>query len=207
MNRKPFVTLALVAVAVVAAGCTPNKEDKPPAPKVSAAAETPAPNSAAAKTSGAPAGGGGAQHASLPKLGAAPRWQLKDLNGKTVTSDELKGKVVVVDFWATWCPPCRVEIPGYIALQEKYGKDGLAIVGVSLDQGGAEVVKPFADKNRINYTMLMADEAVVSAFGGVEAIPTTFLIDRSGQVRDRKQGMEETAEYEKKILAVLGEKA
>ena len=117
------------------------------------------------------------------------------------------GKVVVVDFWATWCPPCRAEIPGYTELQKKYGEDGFMIVGISLDQAGPDVVKSFADKFGINYQLVMGDEAVVAAFGGVEGIPTTFLIDRAGQIRDRKVGAEETAEYEKKIAAVMAEKA
>ena len=80
-------------------------------------------------------------------------------------------------------------------------------MGVSLDQGGPPVVKDFASKNGINYQLVMGDDAVVSAFGGVEGIPTTFLIDRSGQIRDRKVGAEETSEYEKKIASILGEKA
>lgn len=164
------------------AGCSPKKEDKPPMPKVAAA------------------------HATLPKLGPAPAWELSDVNGKPVSFDQFKGKVVVVDFWATWCAPCRAEIPGYIAMQQKYGQD-LAIVGISMDQAGPDVVKAFAEKFRVNYPMVMGDEKVVSAFGGVEALPTTFLIDRSGQVRDRKDGAVETAEYEQKVAAVLGEKA
>lgn len=139
----------------------------------------------------------------LPQLGTAPAWQLKDLSGAVVSFEQFKGKVVVVDFWATWCPPCREEIPGYIALADKYGKDGLVIVGISLDQAGPDVVKAFAAKSGINYPLVMGDENVVAAFGGVEGIPTTFLIDRAGQIRDRKVGSVETAEYEKRILAVL----
>ena len=142
----------------------------------------------------------------LPKLGAAPAWKLKDTEGKDVTFAQLKGKVVVVDFWATWCGPCRAEIPGYVAMQRKYG-DRLAIVGVSVDQGGPELVKAFGEKYGVNYPLVMADEAIQKAFGGIEAIPTTFLIDANGQIRDRKVGAEETETYEKKIASLLGEGA
>jgi len=185
------LTLALL---LGLAGCTPAKEaNSSPAQKSTGTATLPA------------AGGSGL--AALPKLGSAPAWELKDVNGAVVRSDQFKGKVVVVDFWATWCPPCRAEIPGYVELQKKYGKDGLVIIGVSLDQAGPDVVKAFAAKYAINYPLVMGDDAVVGAFGGVEAIPTTFLIDRTGQIRDRKMGSEETSVYEKKLLSVLGEKA
>jgi thiol-disulfide isomerase/thioredoxin len=173
--------------------CTPSKEDAPPKPKV-------------AKVDAA-TNGAGAAMGTLPKIGPAPKWTLRNLAGQPVSSDSLKGKVVVVDFWATWCPPCRAEIPGYIEMQKKYEKDGLVIVGISIDEAGPEVVKTFAEKFGINYPIVMADDAIAQAFGGIEAVPTTFLIDRSGQIRDRKLGAEEAAVYEQKILAALGEKA
>lgn len=179
MNPSRFVSVLLAAVfATGLAGCSPGKDKQPPQPKVA-----------------------------LPALGAAPAWQLKDVNGKAVTSDQFKGKVVVVDFWATWCGPCKIEIPGYIALQKKYEKDGLVIVGISLDQAGPDVVKEFAGKNAINYPLVMGDENVQTAFGGLEAIPTTFLIDRTGQIRDRKVGVEATEDYEKKIQSLLAERS
>src|SRR5581483_3837542 len=137
--------------------------------------------------------------ASLPAIAPAPAWQLKDVNGNVVTSEQFKGKVVVLDFWATWCGPCRSEMPGYTDLQRKYGKDGLVVVGLSVDEGGPGVVKDFVAKFGVGYQVVMADEAIQAAFGGVEAIPTTFLIDRAGIIRDRKVGAEPTAEYERKI--------
>jgi peroxiredoxin len=184
MTSRSFArTSVLVAAACLAFACSRSGGD-------AVAAEKPA-----------------ASVAALPRIAPAPVWTLKDLDGKPVSLSQFKGKVVVVDFWATWCPPCRAEIPGYIEMVRKHGKDGLVIVGISLDQGGPGVVKPFAEKTGINYQLVMGDDAVVAAFGGVEGIPTTFLIDRSGMIRDRKVGAEEAESYEKKVLAVLREKS
>jgi thiol-disulfide isomerase/thioredoxin len=182
---------SVVLMIFGAAACAPKKETPPPKPKVSETA--PAKTAASATTAAM----------TLPKIGPAPAWQLQDVDGKVVSSEQFKGKVVVVDFWATWCGPCRMEIPGYTELVKKYGKDGFTIIGVSIDQAGPEVVKDFVAKNRVNYPVVMADEKVAAAFGGVEVIPTTFLIDRAGQIRDRKEGAEETATYEKKVIALL----
>ena len=152
-------------------------------------------------TMAAPAANGAV--AGLPIIAPAPAWALKDLNGAVVKSDQFMGKVVVIDFWATWCPPCRAEIPGYVDLVKKHGKEGLVIVGVSMDEAGPGVVKTFSDKFGVNYPMVMGDEKMLAAFGGIEALPTTFLIDRNGQIRDRKVGAEPTEEYAKKIMALL----
>ncbi len=174
-----------VALMLGATACVRKQEEKPVVPKPVHAANL----------------------STLPKLGPAPAWKLQDLNGRPVTLAELHGKVVVLDFWATWCGPCRMEIPGYIEMTRKYAKDGLVVVGVSLDQGGPDVVKPFADKMGINYQLVMGDEATAAAYGAMEAIPTTIIIDRAGQVRHRKVGAEDPAEYEPKVLAILREKA
>lgn len=145
----------------------------------------------------------GSAHAQLSNLGAAPEFKLQTLDGKEVTMASLKGKVVVVDFWATWCPPCIEEIPGYIALQKKYGPQGLVILGVSLDRRGPAHVKSFAGKHGMNYQLAMGDEAITEAFGGFDAIPTTFLIDREGVVRHKKTGLMPHDEYERLVKQVL----
>jgi len=195
MIRFPLATLLCsAALLAVSPACSKQSATLPTAGSSSAPVTT---------TASAASSAAGKSAMALPTLGAAPAWQLKDVNGAVVSSEQFKGKIVVVDFWATWCGPCVMEIPGYVELVKKYGADGLAIVGISLDQAGPPVVKAFASKYGVNYPLVMADEKVIAAFGGVEAIPTTFLIDRAGQIRDRKVGAEETADYEKKILALL----
>ena len=133
----------------------------------------------------------------------APAWKLKDMEGKTVTSDQFKGKVVVLDFWATWCAPCKTEIPGYVALQKKYGADGLVVVGVSMDTGGTADVRQFIKDFGINYTVVIGDDTIVSAFAPIDGYPTTFIIDRDGLIRNKKLGKRPAADFEKDVLAVL----
>jgi peroxiredoxin len=123
----------------------------------------------------------------------APAWELKDVDGKTVKSSDFKGKVVVLDFWATWCAPCRQEIPGFVELQNQYGKDGLVIVGISLDDQGPKVVKPF----------MMDNGKTAELFGGVDAIPTTFVIDREGKIIHKHVGFVAKSQFEKEIKALL----
>lgn len=147
-----------------------------------------------------------ALHAETVAPTPAPAWKLKDVNGHEVSSEQFKGKVMVVDFWATWCGPCREEIPGYVALQKKYGRDKLAVIGVSVDQQGPGVVKKFIERNKVDYQIVMADDAVVAAFGGadgIQYIPTTFIIDREGRIRDRKSGAEPTEQFEQRLASYL----
>jgi peroxiredoxin len=133
----------------------------------------------------------------------APSWELKDVDGKTIRSSDIKGKIVILDFWATWCAPCRAEIPGFIDLQKQYGKDGVAVIGVSLDEGEPSAVKKFAEKLGVNYPILLGDQKIVSAFGGIDAIPTTFIIDREGGIASRHFGLTEKADLEKNIKPLL----
>jgi thiol-disulfide isomerase/thioredoxin len=133
----------------------------------------------------------------------SPTWELKGVDGRRAKSSDFAGKVVILDFWATWCGPCRMEIPGFIELQKQYADKGLVVVGVSLDQDGASVVKSFMDKVGINYPVVLGDETIVNSFGGVEGIPTTFIIDRSGQIVGKHVGYAAKAEFESEIKPLL----
>ena len=137
----------------------------------------------------------------------APAWSLKGLDGATVTSAQFKGKVVVLDFWATWCAPCKEEIPGYIDLQRKYAADGLVIIGVSKDDDGPKrqkTVKDFVDSHGMNYTIVFTDDSLEAALGGIDAIPTTYIIGRDGNISSKKIGAMRTEEFEKRLLKALG---
>jgi len=118
----------------------------------------------------------------------APEFALNDLEGNKVKLSDYRGKVVIIDFWATWCGPCRKGIPDFVELQETYGEDKLAILGINLDQGNPEevlaMVKKFANQYEINYPVLMANPYVVNAYGGITSIPTTFIVDKEGFVRN-----------------------
>lgn len=133
----------------------------------------------------------------------APPWELKDTEGNLVKSSDFTGKVIILDFWATWCPPCKVEIPGFIELQKKYGEKGLVVIGVSLDEQGPAVVKPFIQQLGMNYPVVMGDEKIVQDFGGVSVIPTTFIIDKSGTIVDKHVGYAPKETFEEKITPLL----
>ena len=134
----------------------------------------------------------------------APDFDLPDLDGNKVDLSSMKGKVLILDFWATWCPPCKEEIPHLVRLQSKYRDQGLQIVGLSLDAGGAKDVKPFAEEHDVNYTMLIANDETARAYGGVSMIPTTFVVDRSGVVVKRFIGYTAPEAFEEAILPLLG---
>ena len=112
----------------------------------------------------------------------APNFRLATMDGGEVELNELRGKVVLVDFWATWCGPCRMEIPHLTELYDRYQDKGFELVGISLDQQGPAVVKPFIEEFKINYPIVMGDEDIANQYGGVRSIPTAFLIDREGNV-------------------------
>lgn len=107
-------------------------------------------------------------------------FQLPSINGKKVKLSDFKGNVIILNFWATWCPPCRAEIPSFIELYKKHKDEGLAIIGVAIDN---EIkVKNFVKDYKINYPVLLADETTIQKYGGIRGIPTTFIIDKNGNI-------------------------
>ena len=149
-------------------------------------------------------GSGGKAGARAGEVGStAPEFALPDLDGRVIQSADYRGKVVILDFWATWCPPCRKEIPHFVALQSKYRGKGVEVVGLSLDKGGAQEVRPFAEENNVNYTMLIANQETTEAFGGITGIPTTFILDKEGKIAKRFLGYTDPAIFEETIQHLL----
>jgi peroxiredoxin len=136
----------------------------------------------------------------------APDFALTSTDGKTIKLSDFRGKVVVVDFWATWCPPCKAEIPDFIKLYSQYKDDGFQMLGISLDQGGLSDVKPFMKDYGINYPIVMGDNQVVAAYGGIRGIPTTFVIDKDGKIRASFEGYRSASVFEKLIQQLTSEK-
>jgi len=177
---RAAIVIAAFSLAMLPDGCSVKEGAKAPG----------------TETSG---GGNGASGTS------APEFALQDLDGKTVHIADFAGKVVILDFWATWCPPCRKEIPDFIAMQKKYADQGLAIVGLSVDAGGAHDVRSWEQKENIsiNYPVLIAKEETANAYGGVVGIPTTFVIDRKGKIVKRFVGYTPSSEFEETIRPLL----
>ncbi len=183
-----LLATAIIATALVSAGCQTSPTIADSSPVLS----KPGKESRPAAVSSAPGEVGS----------AAFDFELQDSTGKTVRLSDFKGKVVVLDFWATWCPPCRKEIPGFVTLQESYREKGVEVIGVSLDRGWAPV-KPFMQEYRINYTIVLGDQKLTEMYGGFTGIPTTFIIDKSGTIRDRHTGYMPPETFERAVKLLI----
>ena len=137
----------------------------------------------------------------------APAFELANLDGKKVRLADLKGKVVLVNFWATWCGPCLLEIPWFIDFQKQYGPQGLEVVGISMDEEGPSVVKPFVAKHQMNYTVVMGTSDSPELFGGIPGYPVTFMVDRGGKFYSKHLGLVTKEDVENEIKVLLQERA
>jgi cytochrome c biogenesis protein CcmG/thiol:disulfide interchange protein DsbE len=136
----------------------------------------------------------------------APGFTLLDAQGAEVRLSDYKGKVVLLNFWATWCTGCKEEIPSFIDFQTKYKSSGLEVLGVSMDDDGWKVLKPYLAEHPMNYKVMLGNDAVGDLYGGVDALPTTLLIDREGKIAATHTGVVDRAVCEKELRGLLGEK-
>jgi cytochrome c biogenesis protein CcmG/thiol:disulfide interchange protein DsbE len=136
----------------------------------------------------------------------AAAFALQEVTGKTIQLADFHGKVVLLDFWATWCTGCKMEIPWFETFQSAYGRKGFAVVGVSLDEDGWKVLKPFLEEHKIPYTMLLGDHPMAKRYG-IGNLPDTFLIDRQGRVAAAyKESLVDKDNVEANIKTLLSEK-
>lgn len=139
------------------------------------------------------------------KAQPAPDFSLPDLKGNTIRLANYSGKVVLLGFWATWCPPCRSEIPTFVQLQSDYQSRGFSVIGISSDDTEAREVREFAQEHGINYPVVMEDGQVSKDYGGVRYLPTTFVIDRKQRIRMKVVGAVEKEVFEETIQQLLQE--
>jgi thiol-disulfide isomerase/thioredoxin len=136
---------------------------------------------------------------------SAPDFALKSLEGKTIHLSDYRGKAVLLNFWATWCQPCKIEMPWFAELQKQYGPEGLQIVGIAVDEDAAPAdLAKFATDLGVNYPILVGQESVEDLFGGVQFLPATLYIDRDGKIVDKVFGLKGRGEIEDSIKKALG---
>ena len=139
----------------------------------------------------------------LSKTTPAPDFTLESLDGKNMRLSDFRGKAVLLNFWATWCGPCKIEMPWFVDFQKEYGSQGLQIVGVAMDDSSKEDIAKFAKDMGVNYPVLLGKEAVGDEYGGVPALPESFFIGRDGKIVDKIIGLKGKAEIEESIKKAL----
>jgi len=136
--------------------------------------------------------------------GIAPDFDLQAIDGSTFKLSSLRGKAVLLNFWATYCEPCKVEMPWFVELQKEYGPQGLQVVGLAMDDASTEDVLAFAKKMGVNYPILLGKETVAQSYGGIGVLPTTFFLDRNGRVIAREFGLQSRSIFVEHIKDALG---
>jgi peroxiredoxin len=140
------------------------------------------------------------------KRNPAPDFEAKDANGQSFRLADYKGKVVLLNFWATWCGPCKVEIPWFIDFERNYKDRGFAVVGISLDEDGWDAVKPYIDTRKMNYRVALGNTQIERLYAGgtgIESLPTTFIIDRDGKVANVHIGLVSKSDYQNELEELL----
>ncbi|MBI1739964.1 MAG: TlpA family protein disulfide reductase [Acidobacteriales bacterium] len=135
----------------------------------------------------------------------APDFDLQSLEGKNVKLSDFRGKAVLLNFWATWCGPCKIEMPWFVELQQEYGPQGFQIVGVAMDDASNEDIAKFTKQMGVNYPILLGKEAVGQSYGGVNVLPTTFFVDRDGKLVAREFGLHSRSVFVDHIKQSLGQ--
>jgi thiol-disulfide isomerase/thioredoxin len=148
----------------------------------------------------------GTGSARITKTSVAPDFALESLDGPTMRLSDFHGKAVLLNFWATWCGPCKIEMPWFVDLQKQYGPQGFQIVGVAMDDASKQDIAKFTKEMGVNYPILIGKEAVGNAYGGVPGLPESFFIGRDGKIVDKIIGLEGKAEIEKAIKKALDTK-
>ena len=138
-----------------------------------------------------------------PSRKKAPEFELKDSRGNLVHLADYKGKVVLLDFWATWCSPCAVELPWFMEFERKYKDRGFEVLGVAMDDDGWKVISPFVERKKFNYRVVLGDDKTGDQYGGIEALPSTYVIDRNGKIAAVHIGLTNKKDFEDAIQNLL----
>lgn len=197
MRRLSLVLMVLMLVVTACATEPPDEGADVAEPSDPAEAPAPDPERAAPSQ-------GEAMDAGIDE---APDFEREQMDGAFFRLSDHDGTVRVLNFWATWCMPCRVEIPEFVEMQDQYRDDGLLFVGISLDDEGFAAVEPFAEEFSVNYPQVVDDGELTDLYGGVYGLPTTFVVDRQGDIRARFNGRVHQEDLEPLLVELLNESA